>query len=183
MKKLIAALAISSIALVACETTSSQPYTPSTNNIVSMKDSLGADGTTIGLNTFTADPEVDIELTCRAMGAIDVASGKTPVEFIEEAFKTELFQAGVYSSSAENKISGTLTQFEANSWGTGKWEVTLKVTSDNHPSGYEVSTAYDFKSSFSAIKACQNVVDAFTPTVQKLINDTIKHPEFEKLTK
>lgn len=183
MKKIIlAGLAASALTFAGCETTSSRPYTPSTNNIVSIKDSLG-DATKVGMNTFTVGADVDEELTCRAMGAIDVGSGKAPVEFIQEAFKTEMFQAGVFDTNSANKISGELTQFEADSWGTGQWDVGLKVSSDNHPEGYEVTTSYEFKTSFSALKACQNVVDAFTPTVQQLINDVVTHPDFGKLTK
>ncbi|WP_409433244.1 hypothetical protein ACJ3XI_01730 [Litorimonas sp. RW-G-Af-16] len=184
MKKLVL-VATFGAALIAtgCETTSSRPYTPSTNNIVQMKDALGASGTTVGLGSFTAAEGVDEELTCRAMGAIDVASGKSPTQFIEEAFKTEMFEAGVYSTNSANKISGKLTQFEADSWGTGKWNVGLMLTSDKYPQGYEVKTEYDFKSSFSALSACQNVVDAFTPTVQQLIADAISHSDFDKLAK
>jgi len=183
MKKIIlAGLAASALTFAGCETTSSRPYTPSTSNIVSIKDTIGA-GSKVGMNSFSASADVDQELTCRAMGAIDVGSGKPPVEFIQEAFKTEMFQAGVFDTNSSNKISGVLTKFEADSWGTGKWDVGLKVSSDSYPEGYEVMTSYEFKSSFSAIKACQNVVDAFTPTVQKLINDVVTHPDFAKLTK
>ena len=184
MRKLVlTGIALAALITAGCETTSSRPYTPSTNNIVMMKDTIGTSGNKIGLNSFSAASGVDTELTCRAMGAIDVASGKTPVEFIEEAFRTEMFQADIYSTDAENKISGTLTKFEADSWGTGRWDVALKLSSDNYPAGYEVSTSYDFKSSFTAMSACQNVVDAFIPTVQQLINDAITHPDFEKLAK
>lgn len=182
MKKIIlSGLAATTLLIAGCETTSSRPYTPSTTNIVSIKDALGS-SVKVGINEFELAEGVDGELTCRAMGALDVGSGKSPVDFIEEAFKTEMFQAGVFETSASNKISGTLTQFEADSWGEGKWDIGLKLTSDKHPEGYEVVTNYPFKSSFSAIKACQNVVDAFTPTVQQLINDAVTHPDFTKLT-
>jgi len=184
MKKLLlAGLATATLLVAGCETTSSRPYTPSTSNIVSIKDTLGPSATKVGLSQFSVAEGVDDELTCRAMGALDVGSGKTPVNFIEEAFKTEMFQAGVYSTDAGNKITGTVTQFEADSWGEGQWDIALKLTSDRHPTGYEVKTSYNFKSSFSAIKACQNVVDAFTPTVQQLINDAVTHPDFSKLAK
>ena len=184
MKRVIlVGLAMSALTFAGCETTSSRPYSPSTSNIVSIKDTLGPSGTKVGLTGFSVAEGVDDELTCRAMGALDVGSGKTPVEFIEEAFKTEMFQAGVFSSDSTNKITGTLTQFEADSWGEGSWDLGLKLTSDRNPTGYEVTTNTTFKSSFSAIKACQNVVDAFTPAVQKLIGDAVAHPDFEKLAK
>jgi len=184
MKKIIlTGLAISAMTFAGCETTSSRPYTPSTSNIVSIKDTLGSSGSKVGLSDFSLADGVDPELTCRAMGALDVGSGKSAVDFIEEAFKTEMFQAGVYNTNAANNISGVLTQFEADSWGEGQWDLALKLTSDKLPTGYEVKTTYNFKSSFSALKACQNVVDAFTPTVQQLINDAITHPEFTKLAR
>ena len=182
MKKIVLAMiGASALVFAGCETTSSRPYTPSTSNIVAMKDALGASGKTVGIADFTVGAEVDEELTCRAMGALDVGSGKSGVEFIQEALKTEMFQADVYGSSSSNQINGVLTQYEADSWGTGKWELALKLSSDTHPDGYEVATVYEFKSSYSAVRACQNVVDAFTPSVQQLISEAISHPEFSKL--
>ena len=94
MKKIIlTGLAISAMTFAGCETTSSRPYTPSTSNIVSIKDTLGSSGSKVGLSDFSFADGVDPELTCRAMGALDVGSGKSAVDFIEEAFKTEMFQA------------------------------------------------------------------------------------------
>ncbi len=35
--------------------------------------------------------------------------------------------------------------------------------------------------SYSAYKACQNVIDAFTAAVNKLLSELISHPDFETL--
>jgi len=182
MKNSLIATAVTGLLLTGCETTSSRPYSPSTENIVALQQSIAKQGKVVGLGDFDAAADVDTELTCRAMGAIDVGSGKSAVEFIEDAMRTELFQADSFDPNSANKISGTVTQFDADSWGTGNWKLSLKLVSDVHPSGYNVSSSYDFKSSFSALNACQNVVDAFTPAVQKLIKTAIEHPDFSKLT-
>ena len=57
----------------------------------------------------------------------------------------------------------------------------MNVRSAALPEGYDVSTEYEFKTSFSAIKACQNVVDAFQPTVSELLNKVVTHPQFSEL--
>ncbi len=180
LKYLCAAAA--ALALCACETTSSRPYTPSTSNIMAFQSALKEDGTKVQLASFTMAVGVDESLTCRALGALEVAPGKTPVRFVESAMRDELFAAGVYDQTKGSLIKGELTELKFNSMGTGSWNIALKLTSEDLPSGYTVSTAYKFKTSYSAIKACQNVIDAFTPAVQELIGSAVAHPEFKTLS-
>ena len=51
----------------------------------------------------------------------------------------------------------------------------------NKSSGYTVSIEHEFKTSFSAYSACQNVADAFTPAVQALIKEITANPGFPAL--
>jgi len=169
------------LTLCACETTSSRPYTPSTSNIMAFQSALKDDGTKVQLATFVAGADVDQSLTCRALGALEVAPGKTPIQFVEGAMRDELFAAGVYDQASGNLIRGEVTQLEFSSFGTGSWNIGLKLTSDTMPEGYTVSTNYKFKTSYSALKACQNVIDAFTPAVQELIGSAVANPEFKTL--
>ncbi len=173
----VAALAI--ITVAGCETTSSRPYTVSTQNVMAFQEAL--DDTKVSVGTFSTAADVDANMTCRALGALEVAPGKTPVEFIEGAFRDELFAAGAMDTNG-TAIKGTVKELDFNSMGTGSWNIVLNLASDKLPDGYDVSTAYSFKTSFSAISACQNVIDAFTPAVQELISTAIADPKFSDLT-
>lgn len=163
----------------ACETTSSRPYKASTANIMAAQEAMPG-GLKVSVGDFLAATTVDTSPTCRAMGALEVAPGQTPVEYIREAFQEELFEAGLLESGSP-AIEGLVQELAFNSFGTGSWKVTLAVSSDANPSGYSVSTDYSFKTSFSAINACQNVIDAFQPTVSDLLNKIVTHPEFPTL--
>ena len=165
--------------LAGCETTSSRPYKASTDNILAFQSAVPA-GTKVSIANFDAAAGVDTELTCRAMGALDVSPGKTPISFIQGALKEELFEAGVYAQDG-NPISGRIDVLDADSWGTGGWKIDMNLSSPSLPDGYNVDVDYAFKSSYSAVKACQNVVDAYTPAVQALIAKAIEHPSFGKL--
>jgi hypothetical protein len=175
------ALATACIALTACETTSSRPYTVSTENIMAFQSSLNESGTKVKVADFTFADGVDESLSCRALGALEVAPGKSTGEFIEGAMRDELFAAGVYDQSNGGVINGEIATLKFNSFGTGSWDIGLKVSSEADPEGYTVDTHYTFKTSYSAIKACQNVIDAFTPAVQQLIGDVVEHPKFKSV--
>jgi len=182
MKKIIlAGLAISAMAFAGCETTSSRPYSASTKNIIAFQKAVPT-GSSVSVSQFQAAADVDMELTCRLLGALEVAPGKTATQFIEDAFQEELFDAGVFDANG-TPITGMITQYEADSYGTGKWEIGLNLSSPNLPQGLDVATVYEFKSSYTALKACQNVVDAFTPAVQSLIAEAIEHPDFATLVR
>ena len=175
------AVAVAVVSLAACETTSSRPYTPSTDNIMAFQSALTDGGEKVQLSAFTTAAGVESDMTCRALGALEVAPGKTPVSFIEGAMRDELFAAGVYDQKDGSVINGKVTNLEFNSFGTGSWKIALQLSSDAFPQGYEVSTDYSFKTSYSALKACQNVIDAFTPAVQDLIGKAVADPNFGSL--
>ena len=170
------------LALGACETTSSRPYTVSTENIMAFQSVLSPTGQKVQVADFSLAESVSERMTCRALGALDVAPGKTPVEFIQSAMQDELFNAGVIDTQNGTVIRGRLDTLNFSSFGTGSWDISLNVSSDNLPEGYNVTTDYSFKTSYSAINACQNVIDAFTPAVQELIGKVVKDEKFPALT-
>ncbi|MEM5515920.1 hypothetical protein WNY37_03090 [Henriciella sp. AS95] len=172
-------VAASVLLLGACETTSSRPYKASTSNIMAAQDAMPTNAK-VTVGEFTAAEGIDTSPTCRAMGALEVAPGQTPVEYIHDAFQEELFAAGLIASGAP-AISGEITELSFNSFGTGSWTVALNVSSPSLPEGYTVTTEYDFKTSFSAISACQNVIDAFQPTVSDLLGKVVNDPQFPAL--
>ncbi|HRJ01091.1 MAG TPA: hypothetical protein PKV67_09955 [Hyphomonas sp.] len=174
-------VAAAALTLGACETTSSRPYAPSTANILAFQAALKETDSKVQVAPFSLASGVSEKLTCRALGALEVAPGKSAREFVESAMRDELFAAGVYDAAKGVAINGELTQLDFNSMGTGSWDISLKLSSTALPEGYEVGTHYTFKTSYSAIKACQNVIDAFTPAVQELIGKAVADPSFKKL--
>ena len=181
MKLTMMTAALAALSLGACETTSSRPYTTSTENIMAFQSALGASDAKVQLADFSMSEGVDESLTCRALGALEVAPGKSPKEFIEGAMRDELFAAGVYDQAGGKMINGEITELKFSSLGTGSWNIGLKLTSDTNPQGVSVNTEYTFKTSYSALKACQNVIDAFTPAVQETISKVIADPGFASL--
>lgn len=173
------AAALATLSLGACETTSSRPYTVSTQNVMAFQAALGDQKVQVG--SFTTADGVSDNLTCRALGALEVAPGKTPVQFIEGALRDELFAAGAIDANGQS-INGVVEKLEFNSFGTGSWDIALNLSSASLPAGYSVSNSYTFKTSFSALSACQNVIDAFTPAVQELISNAISDPNFAALS-
>ena len=167
--------------LGACETTSSRPYKASTDNILAIQQAIGQTNAKVQLGTFAAAQGIDTEPTCRAMGALEVAPGQSPVDYIKDALQEELFNAGVYDINNGTLINAEITELNFNSFGTGSWSVGLKASSTSLPSGYQVNVEYSFKTSFSAISACQNVIDAFQPTISELLNKLVTHPQFPSL--
>ena len=177
---LFAGAAASLLFIAGCETTSSRPYKASTENIMAAQSAMKGSDAKVSIGNFSAASGVNIEPTCRALGALEVAPGQSPIEYIEDALQEELFTAGVLEEGGTS-INGVIEALEFNSFGTGSWDVALKLSSKNLPEGYTVSTHHEFKTSFSAINACQNVIDAFQPTVAGLLNEAITDPNFVKL--
>lgn len=174
-------VALAALSLAACETTSSRPYTPSTANILAFQSALKSSDAKVQVAPFTMAAGVSEDMTCRALGSLEVAPGKTAREFVEGALRDELFAAGVYDASEGTAIKGEIIELDFNSMGTGSWNIGLKLSSNSLPEGYEVSTQYKFKTSYSAVKACQNVIDAFTPAVQELISQAVEDSKFKAL--
>ena len=124
MKKIAVLAAAGALMLVAgCETTSSRPYTPSTANIMAFQSALADSGTKVQVADFKLADGVSENMTCRALGALEVAPGKTPVEFIEGAMRDELFAAGVYDQNEGEVIRGTIEELDFSSLGTGSWNI------------------------------------------------------------
>lgn len=181
MKKLIliSALSLNLLFLTGCETTSSQPYTASTENVLKFQSHLKDSESGVTLGEFTENSDIG-SLTCRLNGPVDVSPGKTKAEYIRGAMQTELFMAQVYDANSDVKITGNLDSLTFSSVSPASWEIGFTVDS-NKSEGYSVTTNYPFKTSFSAYTACKNVSDAFGPAIQALINDIVSHKEFSSL--
>lgn len=179
MKKIISIITIISslIILSGCETTSSRPYTASTNNVLTFQSILSDSKVNLGI--FTEAEDVG-SLSCRLNGPVDVSPGKTKVEYIKEAMQTELFMAQAYAIDGDVTLTGHLDSLTFSSVSPASWTIGFTISS-NKSEGYSVSTKYKFKTSYSAYSACQNVADAFGPAVQSLIGEIVNHPNFKSL--
>ena len=156
-------MAAAATLLAGCETTSTRPYTASTENVMRMQSILG-DVVRLKLGNFTENEE-NIKLTCRLSGPVDVSPGKTNAEYIRDALQSELFLAKAYDLDAATELSGTLNALSFSSTSPASWDIDFSIQSNNS-TGYNIKSNYPFKTSFSAYSACQNVADAFAPAVQ-----------------
>lgn len=179
MRHTILVAVVSAVALAACESTSSLPYQVSTQNVLAAQRSLAEAEASVSVGAFTAAEGVG-KPTCRLMGQLDIAPGKSVHTFIRDALEAELFQTGRLNDSAP-AIRGVVESIDVDTMGTGHWTLTLHVASDANPTGYSVTATHTFASSFSAYSACQNAATAFNPAVQSLLNAVVTHREFSSL--
>ena len=182
MEKYLIALTVATLTIAGCSTTNSVPYKASTSNVIEIQQSLGKIGKEVSLGAVTSSQGIDEAPTCRLMGPVNVASGKTLSQYISDAFQEELFLAGVYSPDSKNTINGKITSLDFSSVSPAYWSVTMDVSS-NASKGYSVSTKYPFNTSFDAFSACKNVANAFGPAVQNLLKEVVSHPQFNALAK
>ncbi len=168
------------LCVAGCETTNSIPYKASTTNVITIQQSLKAQGKKVSIGSVSMAPGVDDSPLCRLMGPVKVAPGKTPAQYINDAFQEELFAAGVYAPNAETVIDGTITSLSFSSVSPASWNIAMAVKSNSSP-GYTVSTNYEFGTSFTAYSACKNVADAFGPAVQELLKQVVSNPQFKAL--
>lgn len=173
---------VSSILITGCSTTNSIPYKASTNNIITLQNKLKQTNTKVNLGDFVMAKGVDEEPTCRMMGPIKVAPGKTLSTYIKEAFQEELFMAQAYDTSSSTTIEGRIEKIAFSSISPANWEIALHVSSNKSP-GYTTTVKYNFDTSYSAASACKNVADAFGPAVQELLGQVVNNSKFDELTK
>ena len=162
-----------------CETTTSRPYSESTDNVLKFQSILREPNIKVHLAAFTENPEIG-SLTCRLMGPVDVSPGKSKADYIKEALQKELFLAQAYAVDAEIEIKGRLDSVNFSSVSPAYWDISFTVSS-NMSEGYSITIRYPFKTSYSAYSACKNVANAFGPTVQQLIEHIVNHPGFGSL--
>jgi len=168
--------------LAGCETTNSVPYKASTANVISIQQSLQAQGKKVSLGDITLAPGVEESPMCRLNGPVKVAPGKSLQQYIKDAFQEELFMAQVYQPNAQSVITGRLDALSFSSVSPASWNITMTVKSNASP-GYTVDVKYPFDTSYTAYNACKNVADAFGPAVQELLKQIVNNPKFASLAK
>lgn len=152
------------------------PYGASVQNVEAIKLS---NVKPIAVAPFTAAKPGLSSITCRAAGSVKVQPSFET--YIEKALIDELKLAGAYNPSSAITLSGKLDEVDFSSGMTdGKWTFSLTV-SNNRNESFTTKSSLPFKGSFVADKACQEVAQAFGPSVQKLIQDVVQHPQFKQL--
>lgn len=181
MKRTTIAIAVAVLATVlsGCSTTSGgTPYKASTHNVITIQEQ--AAGVKVRLLPFTAAADVSDSPWCRANGPISLGSGKSPAQFIHDAFQEELFMAQAYSTSAPTAISGRLDALTFSSISPANWEIAITLSSTTGAS-YQVKNRYEYETSWNAFDACKNVADAFAPAVQDTLKKAVSDARFKTL--
>jgi len=152
-------------------------YGASIENVSSMKSMKSK----INVKNVTSNNPGQASISCRAAGPVGTADKVPFATYIKDALISELKLAGKYDANSDISINGHLEKIDFNSnIGTANWKFTLKAISSNKKS-IVVNSVYEFEGSFVADKACQEVAQAFSPAVQKLIHDIISNPGFSAL--
>lgn len=175
---LVAASCAAGVLLAGCETTNSIPYKASPGNVIAIQQSLQSNKVSVG--DVGMAPGVDDSPTCRMTGTVKVAPGKTPSQYIKDAFQEELLMAQAYAVNGA-PIEGRIEELSFSSVSPAYWQITMAVKSPVDK-GYKVSVKYPFDTSFTAMGACRNVADAFGPAVQELLKQVVTNPRFPALS-
>ena len=167
--------------LAGCDTTSTMaPYSAATPNVLRLQSTLKAKGTTVRVGEFSSAPGVE-EPKCRLMGSLDVTAGKPLSEYLQNALQTELLAAQVYDVNSNVVINGKIDELSIATMGSASWTIGILVTSNIDPVGYHVRSTHPFKTSYSAVAACQNATNAFVPSVQDAMGEIVSDAGFAKL--
>ena len=166
------------LALVGCETPTTQRYSTTPSNWLAAKNLPGGP---VRVEPFSGGESAS--LTCRGVGSVAVADGLSHAEYIRRALEHELQAADKASPAAAIALRGRIEQLEFSSTEGitgGYWALRLRLTSSNGQA-ITVAERYEFRAGFGGLSACQNVAQAFAPAVQNLIGNAIKHSGFQRL--
>ncbi|ESQ89171.1 hypothetical protein [Asticcacaulis benevestitus] len=169
------------VTLSACDTTSPMAsYSVLPANTLALQGALKSKGATVKVGDVTKAATVS-DPHCRLAGALDVTNGKTVEAYVKSALQAELLAAQSYDVAAPTTINARLDQLDVNTVGDAAWTIGLTLTSNVNPTGYQVTSTYKFKTSFSAIAACQNATSAFIPALQEAIGSGVSNAQFATL--
>lgn len=175
MKITTAIILLSTLLATGCAFKTS-PYSVSVKNVESLK---AANLTPLAVGDFTSTKPGLSSITCRAAGPVKVEPNFE--KYIQNAFIDELKVSGLYDAASKIKITGSIQKIDFSSGITdGKWEFAL-IVSNQTGQNFTTTSTLPFSSSFVADRACQEVAQAFVPSVQKLIHDVITNPRFKEI--
>ena len=174
--KVASLLAVTLVVTLPACTYNVAPYGASVANVESIK-SLRIKPVSVA--TFTSAQPGQSSITCRAAGPVTVSPSFE--SYIEKALIDELKLAGAYDANSSLVLKGKLEEIDFRSGMTdGKWRFTVTVSNGRNES-FTAKSIFGFSGSFVAEKACQETAQAFSPAVQKLVQDIVRDPQFKRI--
>jgi hypothetical protein len=157
-------------------------YSNSPQNMRAVKN-VAASSSAINIGKFTASNEGESKVMCRLATPIGTPDGVTFAKYIEDALSTELEMGNMIDPKSKITITGNLDSLYGSTvLGNAYWEFKVKVTSTNGKS-FDVTSRYDYESSFTAYSACSEMQRSYLPAVQELVNKIVTNPQFPELLK
>jgi hypothetical protein len=138
-------------------------------------------GVNVTLNKFTAlNPGENTQL-CRFVKDV-ITPDKMPYEmYIQNALKEEFMMAGLYEDNAKIRLSGYLQEARGSSMvGDAYWTYRIRISSNNG-NYIIVKMNKTFESSYLSGTACDEMANAFAPSIKELVHQIVTHPNFYKL--
>lgn len=181
MKKIVLSSLIAAVALLMSGCSNKVPtYSNTPQNMRAVK-TVAASASPVHIGTFTASNEGESKVMCRLMTPVGTPDGVTFAKYIEDALSTELEIGNMIDPKSKITITGNLESLYGSTVvGNAYWEFKLKVTSSNGKS-MDVTSRYDYESSFTAYSACSEMQRSYLPAVQELINKVVTNPQFSEL--
>jgi hypothetical protein len=175
MKSVSLVLVVTSLFLSGCAFKTS-PYGASMKNVDSIKTS---EIKPVAVSKFQSTKPGLSSIMCRGVGPVTVESSFE--NYIEKAFIDELKLAGAYNPNSSFILSGKLEEVDFSSGMTdGKWLFTLSLTNAKNES-VTTQSSFPFSGSFIGDRACGEVAQVFSLSVQKLIADVVQNPKFKQV--
>jgi hypothetical protein len=157
-------------------------YSNTPQNMRAVK-SVAATAAPINIGNFTSTNEGESKVMCRLATPVGTPDGMTFAKYIEDALSTEMEMGNMIDPKSKITITGNLESIYGSTvLGNAYWEFKIKVTSSNGKS-INVTSRYDYESSFTAYSACTEMQRSYLPAVQELVNKIVTNPQFTELLK
>jgi len=157
-------------------------YSVSTENLIALK-SVAKNAKSVNIGEFTDSGREERSTMCRLATPIGTPKGETFASYIQNAMKKELFISDMYNPNSSTIITANLNKiYGSTTIGNAYWSFDMTLKSSNGNS-YNVTSRYDYESSFSAMSACSEMQRSYPLAVQNLIGEIVKNPKFILLTK
>ena len=153
-------------------------YSPSYGNI-NLLTKLAKHSKPINLRSFSSK-QPKRTLTCRLEGTERLPGHVTFAQYLHNALKADLKNAGLYASKSKTKLNVNLDYIDfASNIGNGSW--TIRATfNDHHQAPYTVSSVYRYSTNYVADIACTQVAQAFVPATQQFLKTLYKNDHFRR---
>jgi len=163
--------------LSACESFTADRYRSSSQNQmvlekISSKKQYAVDD-------FLVENKESISVSCRLAGPIQVPGAGDHANYIQEALEEELRLAGMYNKASSRKFSAEIKEIRVTTVAPASWD----IAGDFYFNGgfvKSVKTSFPYKTSFSAMGACNNAAENFPYAVEEFLEEFIESAEFKK---